>query len=101
MANLALEWGRFGIRSNCVVPGPIRDTEGMRRLTEPVGAAPWNQAVPLGRFGYLHEVSAIAVVLSSPLASYVTGARVAVDGGLGLSGLGAISQALSAATPPQ
>ena len=100
MTNLALEWGRFGIRSNSVVPGPIRDTEGMRRLTEPVGIERWNQAVALGRFGYAHEVAAIAVVLSSRLASYVTGARIVVDGGLELSGLGAISQALSAATPP-
>jgi NAD(P)-dependent dehydrogenase (short-subunit alcohol dehydrogenase family) len=97
MANLAFEWGRFGIRSNSVVPGPIRDTEGMRRLTAPVGADVWTQAVPLGRFGLAEEIAAVAVVLSSPLGSYVTGARVTVDGGLGLSGLGAISQALAAA----
>lgn len=95
MANLAFEWGRFGIRSNSLVPGPIRGTEGMRRLTEPVGAEIWTQAVPLGRFGEAREVAGMAVVLSSPLASYVTGARVVVDGGLGLFGLGAISNAIT------
>lgn len=101
MANLALEWGRHGIRSNSVVPGPIEGTEGMKRLSEPMGADIWTRSVPLGRFGRLDEIAAAAVVLSSPLASYVTGARLVVDGGLGLSGLGAISQAVAgaAATP--
>lgn len=94
MTNLALEWGQHGIRANSIVPGPIQDTEGMRRLTAPVGVETWTDAVPLGRFGRADEIAAMAVVLSSPLASYVTGARIVVDGGLGLSGLGAISRAL-------
>lgn len=101
MTNLALEWGHYGIRSNSVVPGPIDDTEGMRRLTEPVGITTWTNAVPLGRFGRADEIAAMAVVLSSPLASYVTGARVVVDGGLGLSGLGGISRAVAKATQEQ
>lgn len=95
MANLAFEWGRFGIRSNSIVPGPIEGTEGMRRLTGPTGPDVWTDSVPLGRFGGVHEVAAMATVLSSPLASYVTGARVVVDGGLGLSGLGAVSRAVA------
>jgi NAD(P)-dependent dehydrogenase (short-subunit alcohol dehydrogenase family) len=97
MTNLALEWGRYGIRSNAVVPGPIENTEGMRRLTEPVGVETWTDAVPLGRFGRADEIAAMAVILSSPLAGYVTGARVVVDGGLGLSGLGGISRAVAKA----
>ncbi|MGI9161769.1 MAG: SDR family oxidoreductase [Mycobacterium sp.] len=100
MTNLALEWGHYGIRSNSVVPGPIEGTEGMRRLTAPVGVETWTDAVPLGRFGRAEEIAAMAVVLSSPLASYVTGARIVVDGGLGLSGLGAISRAVAEATQP-
>src|SRR5208282_1475118 len=35
MRNLALEWGRHGIRANSIVPGPIEGTEGMRRLSTP------------------------------------------------------------------
>ncbi len=35
--NLAVEWGRYGIRVNAIAPGPIEDTEGMKRLVpEPV-----------------------------------------------------------------
>lgn len=101
MTNLALEWGHYGIRSNSIVPGPIADTEGMRRLTAPVGTETWTDAVPLGRFGRAEEIAAMAVVLSSPLASYVTGARIVVDGGLGLSGLGAISRAVAKAADAQ
>src|SRR5262249_47834838 len=33
MRNLALEWGRYGIRANSIVPGPIEGTEGMKRLS--------------------------------------------------------------------
>jgi NAD(P)-dependent dehydrogenase (short-subunit alcohol dehydrogenase family) len=98
MANLALEWGAYGIRSNSIVPGPIEGTEGMKRLSEPMGADVWTRSVPLGRFGRPDEIAAAAVVLSSALASYVTGARFVVDGGLSLSGLGAIGQALTGAT---
>ncbi|MFZ2177881.1 MAG: SDR family oxidoreductase [Rhodococcus sp. (in: high G+C Gram-positive bacteria)] len=99
MRNLALEWGQYGIRANSIVPGPIEGTEGMERLTGPVGEDVWTRAVPLGRFGTVEEIGAMAVVLSSPLGSYVTGAQIVVDGGLGLSGLGSLSQAVVAALP--
>ncbi|QZS52630.1 SDR family oxidoreductase [Rhodococcus opacus] len=95
MRNLALEWGRFGIRANALVPGPIEGTEGMKRLAGPVGEQVWTDAIPLGRFGSVDEMAAMAVVLSSPLASFVTGAQIVVDGGLGLSGLGSLSSAVA------
>ena len=95
MRNLALEWGRFGIRANALVPGPIDGTEGMKRLAGPVGEQVWTDAIPLGRFGSVDEMAAMAVVLSSPLASFVTGAQIVVDGGLGLSGLGSLSSAVA------
>lgn len=85
MQNLALEWGRFGIRSNSIVPGPIEGTEGMKRLEAPAGKDAWTEAIPLGRYGQGHEIGGIAVALASPLASYVTGARIVADGGLSLN----------------
>jgi NAD(P)-dependent dehydrogenase (short-subunit alcohol dehydrogenase family) len=97
MRHLALEWGRYGIRSNAIVPGPIEGTEGMRRLTEQIGAQAWTDSVALGRFGTTEEVGMMAVILCSPLASYVTGARIEIDGGLGLSGSGLVNRAVAQA----
>ena len=97
MKNLALEWGRFGIRSNSVVPGPVEDTEGMRRLGAAASADDWMKMVPLGRYARQEEIGNIAVVLCSPLGSYVTGATVVVDGGWGLGGSAMFNHATAAA----
>ncbi len=49
---LALEWGAEGIRVNSIAPGPIADTEGVRRLMPGTGAGdPRDSAVPLGAPG--------------------------------------------------
>jgi NAD(P)-dependent dehydrogenase (short-subunit alcohol dehydrogenase family) len=95
MRHLALEWGPHGIRSNAIVPGPIEETEGMKRLAAQVGRQAWTDGVALGRFGSREEVGAMAVVLASPLASFVTGARIVIDGGLALSGSGLFNRALA------
>ena len=79
--NLAVEWGRFGIRSCAIAPGPIGDTEGMRRLATPEVAAKATAMIPAGRFGAIDEIAAAAVFLRSPAAAYVTGHVMVVDGG--------------------
>jgi NAD(P)-dependent dehydrogenase (short-subunit alcohol dehydrogenase family) len=97
MRTLALEWARHGVRANSIVPGPIRGTEGMERLSAAASAETWNAMVPLGRFGEVAEVGAMAVVLSSPLAAFVTGTEVIVDGGLALCGSGMFNQVVEQA----
>jgi NAD(P)-dependent dehydrogenase (short-subunit alcohol dehydrogenase family) len=90
MRTLALEWGRFGIRCNSIVPGPIEGTEGMRRLvpeSERVHDR-LRSAIPLGRYGSVDDIGAAAVFLASPLAAYVTGTVLVVDGGQNLAGSG-------------
>jgi len=84
---LALEWGAQGIRINSIVPGPIADTEGLKRLapTDDTMAAMANR-VPLKRLGRIEDISRMAMLLASDWGSYITGAIIPVDGGLALTG---------------
>jgi len=79
--SLAVEWGRFGIRACAIAPGPIADTEGMRRLAPGEIADRAKAAIPAGRFGTIDEIAAAAVYLRSAAAAYVTGHVLVVDGG--------------------
>ncbi len=97
MRNLALEWGRYGIRSNSIAPGPIEGTEGMRRLAPGNVGDRLKQAIPLGRFGTVEDVGQAAVFLASPLASFVTGTLLVVDGGQNLPGSGLYTRLIMAA----
>lgn len=83
----ALEWGPLGIRINSISPGPIAGTEGMRRLApSPQAEAVVARSVPLQRFGTPQEIGDCCLWLASPMAAYVTGAVIPVDGGWGLGG---------------
>ncbi|HUG23100.1 SDR family oxidoreductase [Piscinibacter sp.] len=86
MRNLAVEWGRHGIRANSIVPGPIEGTEGLKRLSSPEVDERAKQAVPLHRYGTVDDIGQAAVFLASPLASYITGTVLLVDGGSALVG---------------
>jgi NAD(P)-dependent dehydrogenase (short-subunit alcohol dehydrogenase family) len=86
MKNLALEWGRHGIRANSIVPGPIEGTEGMSRLADPSAAQQLLKTIPAGRMGRVEDIGHAAVFLASPLASYISGCMVVVDGGQNLAG---------------
>jgi NAD(P)-dependent dehydrogenase (short-subunit alcohol dehydrogenase family) len=88
MRNLALEWGRYGIRSNSIVPGPIEGTEGMKRLSDEKARQTLVASVPMGRMGTVDDIGQAAVFLASPLASYVSGCVVVSDGGASLAGSG-------------
>jgi NAD(P)-dependent dehydrogenase (short-subunit alcohol dehydrogenase family) len=86
MKNLALEWGRHGIRANSIVPGPIEGTEGMKRLASPEQLETLINSIPLRRMGTVDDIGQTAVFLASPLASYISGCVVVCDGGQNLAG---------------
>jgi len=95
---LAMEWGTDGVRVNSIVPGPIGDTEGVRRLAPgPEALAAMAASIPLGRFGRTEDVALMALMLSSPWSSFVTGAVIPVDGGSSLAGGRDLSSALKPA----
>ena len=82
---LAVEWVQYCIRVNGIAPGPIADTEGVRRLLVGESKDRAEKMTPLGRLGAIDDVSKAALYLSSDLASYVTGVTLVVDGGLWLA----------------
>jgi len=99
MKNLALEWGRHGIRANSIAPGYIGDTEGTQRLAGGSVLDAVMASTPLARLGTTDDIGHAAVFLASPLASFITGSVVVVDGGHYLEGpalLNAAQRGLSA-----
>ncbi|MGH9929144.1 MAG: SDR family oxidoreductase [Pyrinomonadaceae bacterium] len=83
--NLAVEWGRYGIRVNGIAPGPIEDTEGMKRLVPEPIKDKLKKNIPLGRFGRIADIEKAALFLCSDAASFINGAMLVVDGGQWLS----------------
>lgn len=92
---LAIEWGAAGVRINSISPGPIDDTEGMRRLA-PTEASREKiiGSLPLQRMGSKSDISNLALFLASDAASYITGSVMVCDGGWSLMGSGVIMQAV-------
>ena len=81
---VALEQAKYGVRANCVCPGPI-DTAWTRPDTGPLDEAmakSIDAVVPLGRRGTPEEMANIYAFLASDEASYVTGALWLADGGV-------------------
>ena len=93
---LALELGPESIRVNAIVPGPIDETEGMARLAPTEEARrKCRESVPMKRFGTAREVADCAMFLASPLAAYINGAIIPVDGGWLAAGVGLSLEALA------
>jgi 3-oxoacyl-[acyl-carrier protein] reductase len=80
---LAFELAPHGITVNCVAPGRINSVQIRERLhpTEESRQAFIRDNIPIGRFGEPTELGNVVTFLASPLASYVSGAHIPVDGG--------------------
>ncbi|MFF8968603.1 SDR family NAD(P)-dependent oxidoreductase [Streptomyces sp. NPDC014995] len=76
----AREYGAWGIRVNTVSPGLI-EREGLAEAW-PDGVRRWREAVAVGRLGRPEDVGDACVFLASPLASWITGHDLVVDGGV-------------------
>ena len=80
---VAVEQARFGIRANCVCPGPIESSieAGAQSGLDAAGDARRVAHSPMGRNGTAQEIANVFTFLASDMASYVTGALWVVDGG--------------------
>ncbi len=88
--SLGSEWGKYGIRTNAIAPGPFPTEgawsrlvpEGLKQAFDPV------QRIPVGRYGEHQELANLAAYLLSPFAAYINGECVTIDGGEWLRGAG-------------
>jgi NAD(P)-dependent dehydrogenase (short-subunit alcohol dehydrogenase family) len=77
---MAVEWAPFGIRVNCLCPGPIDTPMNAPWLGDADKRSFLESSVPLGRVARPEEVAQVALFLASEAASYLTGAIIPVDG---------------------
>ncbi|PNY01382.1 tropinone reductase-like protein [Trifolium pratense] len=80
--NLACEWAKDNIRTNCVAPGPIRTPLAEPFLQDEKLLNGFITRTPLGRIGEPEEVSSLVAFLCLPAASFITGQIICIDGGL-------------------
>ena len=78
----AIEYASRGIRVNCVCPGAIDTPLLQPSLSIPGFAEQTLQTIPMRRLGRSEEIAGVVMFLASDLASYVTGAELACDGGV-------------------
>ena len=74
--------GRDGITVNCIAPGRIHSEQIFRNYTSEYRQWQCDNEIPMGRYGEPEDLANLVVFLASPLASYITGAVIPVDGGL-------------------
>ncbi len=87
MRTLAVEWGRYGIRCAAVAPGIVHTEAWERYGLEPAAVS---TVIPMGRLQTADEVACAIAFVASPAGGYITGTTLTVDGGLDVSGPGAL-----------
>ena len=86
--SMAVEFAKYGIRANCVIPGPTANSvqlhldQGTEEYTKNIHS----EVLPLmRRYGHPDETAGVLLFLASNLSSFVTGAAIAADGGANLT----------------
>jgi NAD(P)-dependent dehydrogenase (short-subunit alcohol dehydrogenase family) len=79
---LAIEWAPHNIHVNAIAPGSTPTESRQRSLTDPARREVMLSRIPLKRFGTPEEMAGAIRYLASPIASYITGQILLLDGGL-------------------
>ena len=82
--SFAREWGKDGIRVNCIGPGSIPTKINEEKYKVPGAEEAMCAKIPMGRRGKRSEIADVALYLASDRATYITGQTLFVDGGLTL-----------------
>jgi NAD(P)-dependent dehydrogenase (short-subunit alcohol dehydrogenase family) len=88
--SLAVEWAKYGIRSNAIAPGPFPTKGAWDRLLpgDLKDKFDMTKKVPVGRVGVHQELANLAAYLMSDFSAYVNGEVITIDGGEWLKGAG-------------
>jgi NAD(P)-dependent dehydrogenase (short-subunit alcohol dehydrogenase family) len=78
---LAVEWAKYGIRVNAIVPGQIMTPLLKKIMDQPGNAEQILANIPLGRVGRPDEIAAAVIYLASDASSFITGHSLVIDGG--------------------
>ncbi|MEO7403512.1 MAG: SDR family oxidoreductase, partial [Burkholderiales bacterium] len=79
---LSREIGKFGITVNCLPPGRIISEQILRNYPPDYVRHQCEHEIPVGEYGQPEDMAYLITFLSSPLARYITGTVIPVDGGL-------------------
>lgn len=98
--SLAVEWGKYGIRTNAIAPGPFPTKGAWDRLLpgEMAQKFDFKNRVPLKRTGEHQELANLSAFLMSSFSSYINGEIITIDGGEWLQGAGQFNE-LDSITP--
>jgi len=80
--NLAVSWGRDGIRVNAIAPGLIKTDFAKALWDNPEILAATLKQTPLGRLGDPRDIAGAAVMLASDAGKFITGTTIVIDGGI-------------------
>ena len=79
---MAYEWGRSGIRVNCVSPGFTMSRSTDIAMADPKDKAAMGEGIPLRRVGESEDIAGVVAFMIGPDSAYITGENINVDGGL-------------------
>jgi NAD(P)-dependent dehydrogenase (short-subunit alcohol dehydrogenase family) len=85
---MAYEWGKDGIRCNCISPGRVMTALNKQVIKQE--ASTTEDVLALGRAGDPSEIASVVAFLTSSESSYITGANIMVDGGMEVSLMAAL-----------
>lgn len=79
---VAMELAPYNVMVNGIAPGPFRTNIANGRIRQPEVEAEFASMVPLGRIASPSELQGLALLLSSPASSFITGVTIPIDGGI-------------------